>query len=123
MEKYKKENKDGVDLMVKKIVNLFKIYKLQEQTKLVAICENEEPEDSELAEIYNDQKTVTLGEDFDNLSTYDKLLVTKATINAYQQITQGELPVFGRVLHFELFDNSPNYRVFDLNGEYMSVFK
>lgn len=123
MKKYQKDKEEKIDRMVKKILYLFKNYQLKEETKLVAICQNENPDDSELAEMYNDQKTVTLGEGFDMLSTYDKLLVAKASINTYLQLTDGELPIYGRVLFFELRDNSPTYRAFDLNGEYMSIFK
>lgn len=119
MKKYQKEKEEKIDEIVKKIVYLFKNLQLREETKLVAICENENPE----IELTNDMKTVTLGENFDELSTYDKLLVTKAAINTHLQLTQGELPIYGRVLYFELRDNSRNYRVFDLNGEFMSAFK
>ena len=123
MKKYQIEKEEKIDRMVKKIVYLFKNYQLKEETKLVAVCENENPDDFEVAEMFNDRKIVTLGASFDELSTYDKLLVAKATIHTYLELTDGKLPIYGRVLHFELQDNSPIYRAFDLNGEYMSIFK
>jgi len=61
------ENEKQINYITRKIVNLFKNCKLQEETKLVAICENENPECYELVELTNDMKTVTLGESFDEL--------------------------------------------------------
>ena len=49
--------------------------------------------------------------------------MVKAAINTHLQLTQGELPIYGRVLYFELHDESANYRAFGLDGEFMSVFK
>ncbi|MEI7503812.1 MAG: hypothetical protein WCJ61_11060 [Paludibacter sp.] len=123
MKKKKEAYDDKTDQIVKKIMFLFKNYQLEEETKLVAICENENPVNFELAQICNNQKAVTLGEGFDKLTTYDKLLVAKTTIHTYLQLTQGEIPVYGRILYFELRDDSPTYRAFDLNGEYISIFK
>jgi hypothetical protein len=123
MKKYQKEKEEKIDQIVKKIVNLFKNYQIEEETTLVAICENENPAEYELAQMFIDQKSVILGKGFEELSTNDKLIVVKATINAHRQLAQGELPYYGKILHYELRDNSPTYRAFDLNGEYMSIFK
>ena len=117
------EKKEKVNRIVKKIIELFRNYTLLEETKLVAICNDENPAEYELAQMIIDQKSVILGEGFDKLSTNDKLIVVKATINAHRQLTQGEFPYFGKIRYYELRDNSPTYRAFDLNGEYMSIFK
>ena len=123
MKKYQKEKEEKIDQIVKKIVNLFKNYQIEEETTLVAICENENPAEYELAQMFIDMKSVILGKGFDDLSTNDKLIVVKSSINTHRQLNKDEIPYFGKIRFYELHDNSQTYRVFGLDGEYMSIFK
>jgi len=117
MKNKEAEFEERVDKIVKKVIVLFRNYKLIKETKLVAICENEFADDHELTKLFEDMKKVKLGSSYENLITYDKLLVVKSVIRTHYQLMQGELPVCGKILYYELEDDSEVYHKFDLDGK------
>jgi len=119
MKNQQAEFEERVDRIVKKVIRLFRNYTFKEEPKLIAICENEFPADCELSEMFEDLKAVNLGLNFDNLVTYEKLLVVKSVIRTHHQLMRGELPVYGKILYYELTDDSEVYQKFDLNGKLM----
>jgi len=123
MKNKEAEFEERVDHIVKKVIGLFRNYTLKEEPKLVAICENEFPADFELSEMLEDIKAVNLGSNFDDLVTYDKLLVIKAVIRTHNQLMHGEIAPYGKICYYELEDNSQTYRAFGLDGEFKSVLK
>ena len=123
MKNQQKQFEEDLERVVRMIVESIRKHSHEEEARLIAICKNESPNDFEMAKMFEDMKTVTLGASFNELSTYDKLLVAKATINAHLQFTSGLIAPFGKIVYYELEDNSPTYRAFNLDGEYMSIFK
>lgn len=122
MKNYKTQLEEDIERVVRIVVEALSKSSHEEETRLIAICQNDSPDDYELAKMFENMKTVVLGASYDELSTHDKLLVAKASINTHLQVTSGEIAPFGKILRYELEDKSQIYRAFDLDGEYMSVF-
>ena len=116
-----KNNQIKSDTLVNRLTELIKElmrnYELKEESKIVAITENNIPTDDTLAVQYEYQKTIHLGVKFDELSPYDKLIVAKSAINTHNQLMLGEIPAFGKIIKYELVQPDRNCIGFKVTGE------
>ncbi len=92
--------------IVKNILDLFSRYELEEDIKLIAVCEHNTLTDEKMRLLYENQKILILENGFQYLSTRDKLIVIAASIKVHHQITGGLIPVYGEILHYELVNKS-----------------
>jgi hypothetical protein len=86
---------------------------------LSAICTNEIPYNQLVADIFADQKQLTLSKSFNNLTTKDKLLVIKSAMYTHFNLMKGEIPGYGQIQGYQLIYNS-NIFLFDLRGKLIS---
>ena len=76
-----------------------------EKPKLIAICENFEPIDINAQLLSQNEKQIILGDDFQNLTSKEKLIVVKASINTHYQMTEGWVYGYGVIINYELIYN------------------
>jgi len=86
---------------------------------IVAVCEHKVPIDKLVADLYKDQKQINLSRTFNRLSTYEKLIVVKASIGTHLNLMRGEVPGYGKIIEYQLFYNS-NIFNFNLQGDLIS---
>lgn len=94
------------DQIVNQILDLFRKYELEDDTKLIAVCECNALTDENFKLLYENQKSIVLEKGFQNLSTRDKLIVIAASIKVHLQLTGGMIPVYGEILYYELVNGS-----------------
>jgi len=118
METNQSNKKNLVDKITKLVVNLLKNYKLVEETKLVAICEDSfSPDFDESKIIENNKSVVNMELGFDSLSTRDKLLVVKACVNTHYDLLEGKIPSLGDIISYKLVQSDGNCFYFDTLGK------
>lgn len=76
-----------------------------EKPKLVAVCEHVEPTELNAALLSQHEREIILGDDFQSLSTKEKLMVIKATIKTHYQVTEGYIISYGEIVSYELVFN------------------
>jgi hypothetical protein len=111
---------DLADKITSKVIELLNKFEKSETTKLIAICKNAYPLNYDTAKLYEHQKTISLGVNFVELDTYDKLVVIKSAIRTHYQTVNGEIPSYGHILYYELIQPNQNPQskfIFDLNGK------
>jgi len=94
------------DQIVNQILDLFRKYELEDDTKLIAVCECNALTDENFKLLYENQKVIVLENGFQNLSTRDKLIVIAASIKVHYQLTGGLIPAYGEILYYELINES-----------------
>lgn len=109
------------DQIVNQILDLFRKYELEDDTKLIAVCECNTLTDENFKLLYENQKSIVLENGFQNLSTRDKLIVIAASIKVHLQLTGGMIPVYGEILYYELVNRSiyENNIPFGIDGKLM----
>ena len=119
MKVKQKDFDERKDQIVNQILDLFSKYELEEDTKLIAVCECNTLTDENFKLLYENQKSILLEKGFQNLSTRDKLIVIAASIKVHLQLTGGMIPVYGEILYYELVDESKykNNMPFGIDGK------
>lgn len=100
------ENLDEVVARItKRVVEQLLDLTENEKPKLVAICEHVEPTELNAALLSQHEREIILGDDFQSLSTKEKLMVIKATIKTHYQVTEGYIISYGEIVSYELVFN------------------
>lgn len=112
---------DVVERITKKVVEQLLNSAQNEKAKLIAkYDEHLEPIDEFEALISLHEREIILGDDFQNLSTKEKLMVIKATIKTHYQVTEGYVISYGEIVNYELVYNKyleQKKILFSMNGE------
>jgi len=106
--------------ITKKVVELLLDTAQNERPKLIAKYEHLEPIDEYEALLSQHEREIILGDDFQNLSTKEKLMVIKATIKTHYQVTEGYVISSGDIESYELVYNKyleQKKILFSVNGE------
>jgi len=106
MKDRQKDFDERKDQIVNQILDLFRKYELEDDTKLIAVCECNTLTDENFKLLYENQKSIVLENGFQNLSTRDKLIVIAASIKVHLQLTGGMIPAYGEILYYELVNES-----------------
>ena len=100
------ENLDEVVARItKRVVEQLLDLTENEKPKLVAVCEHVEPTELNAALLSQHEREIILGDDFQSLSTKEKLMVIKATIKTHYQVTEGYIISYGEIVSYELVFN------------------
>lgn len=100
------ENLDEVVARItKRVVEQLLDLTENEKPKLVALCEHVEPTELDAALLSQHEREIILGDDFQSLSTKEKLMVIKATIKTHYQVTEGYIISYGEIVSYELVFN------------------
>lgn len=106
-------NKSSIEKIIRDFISEFnrmsdkyEINIVPNETKIMAICEQNIATDFNLALLYENQKFIFLDDGFQTLSTHDKLLVVAASIKTHYQLSEGMITGYGDILHYELTNNN-----------------
>lgn len=120
MENNTYKSDDLTENVLTQILELFCTYKLvEEEAQLKAICYNVLIHNTKSANGQN----INLGIEFYNLEANEKLIAIKYAITTHFQVTKGELVTHGKTLCYQLHDKTETYRLFNLAGELILLFK
>jgi hypothetical protein len=112
---------DIVARTTKKVVEQLLDSVQNEKPKLIArYDEHLKPIDEYEALLSQHEREIILGDDFQRLSTKEKLMVIKATIKTHYQVTEGYVISYGEIVNYELVYNKfleQKKILFSINGE------
>lgn len=91
--------------ITKRVVEYLMDLAQNEKPKLIAVCEHVEAIDENTALLSQHEKEIFLGDDFQILSTKEKLMVIKASVNTHYRLTEGYIINYGEIVSYELVFN------------------
>jgi hypothetical protein len=121
-----KLNQTTLENIIRNVITKFneisdneKLVIVPNESKIIAICENDASLDSELALLYVNKKVINLDPGFEELDTRDKLIVIAACIKTHYQTLEGMVVGYGDILNYTLVkdDDYKNSILFNTSGK------
>jgi hypothetical protein len=107
----------NIEQIVRKVIERLRLTDVQILPLLVAHCSNENDIENVIADLYQSQKNINLGYDFNKLDSDGKFLFIQGAITAHFQSLDGHIPYWGEIINYELIDKKDSSVFFELDGK------